>query len=114
MSAPKIPKEQWAQVIEKVGGPVEYKKIPVAEPGPGEVSKLSLLFGGGSGADSLFRSSLTSSTPVCATLISTPSTVTGPSRPNYRLSVATRVPVLSWPVAPVSPMKMQRLARPSV
>jgi len=35
--APNIPKEQWAQVIEKVGGPVEYKKIPVAEPGPGEV-----------------------------------------------------------------------------
>jgi len=33
----KIPKEQWAQVIEKVGGPVEYKKIPVQEPGPGEV-----------------------------------------------------------------------------
>jgi propanol-preferring alcohol dehydrogenase len=32
-----IPKEQWAQVIEKVGGPVEYKKIPVAKPGPGEV-----------------------------------------------------------------------------
>lgn len=35
--APNIPKEQWAQVIEKVGGPVEYKQIPVAEPGPGEV-----------------------------------------------------------------------------
>jgi alcohol dehydrogenase, propanol-preferring len=35
--APNIPKEQWAQVIEKVGGPVEYKKIPVAKPGPGEV-----------------------------------------------------------------------------
>jgi len=32
-----IPTEQWAQVIEKVGGPVEYKKIPVAKPGPGEV-----------------------------------------------------------------------------
>ena len=35
--APNIPEEQWAQVIEKVGGPVEYKKIPVAKPGPGEV-----------------------------------------------------------------------------
>jgi len=35
--APNIPTEQWAQVIEKVGGPVEYKKIPVAKPGPGEV-----------------------------------------------------------------------------
>ena len=35
--APNIPKEQWAQVIEKVGGPVEYKKIPVATPGPTEV-----------------------------------------------------------------------------
>lgn len=34
---PEIPKEQWAQVIEKTGGPVEYKKIPVQEPGPDEV-----------------------------------------------------------------------------
>lgn len=32
-----VPKEQWAQVIEKTGGPVEYKKIPVAKPGPDEV-----------------------------------------------------------------------------
>jgi len=37
MAAPRIPTEQWAQVIEKVGGPVQYKKIPVAKPGPGEV-----------------------------------------------------------------------------
>ena len=35
--APNIPEKQWAQVIEKVGGPVEYKEIPVAKPGPGEV-----------------------------------------------------------------------------
>ena len=34
---PEIPKEQWAQVIEKTGGPVEYKKIPVQKPGPDEV-----------------------------------------------------------------------------
>lgn len=33
----KIPTEQWAQVIEKVGGPVQYKKIPVQKPGPEEV-----------------------------------------------------------------------------
>jgi propanol-preferring alcohol dehydrogenase len=32
-----IPDEQWAQVIEKTGGPVEYKKIPVQKPGPDEV-----------------------------------------------------------------------------
>ncbi|CAN9223554.1 unnamed protein product [Alternaria alternata] len=32
-----IPKEQWAQVIEKTGGPVDYKKIPVQKPGPDEV-----------------------------------------------------------------------------
>lgn len=32
-----IPKEQWAQVIEQTGGPVEFKKIPVQEPGPDEV-----------------------------------------------------------------------------
>lgn len=36
-SATDIPTEQWAQVIEKTGGPVEYKKIPVAKPGPDEV-----------------------------------------------------------------------------
>ncbi|KAF3349603.1 Alcohol dehydrogenase 1 like protein [Verticillium longisporum] len=32
-----IPSEQWAQVIEKTGGPVVYKKIPVQKPGPDEV-----------------------------------------------------------------------------
>lgn len=32
-----IPTEQWAQVVEKTGGPVVYKKIPVAKPGPDEV-----------------------------------------------------------------------------
>lgn len=32
-----IPSEQWAQVIEKTGGPVDYKKIPVQTPGPDEV-----------------------------------------------------------------------------
>lgn len=26
--APSIPEKQWAQVIEKTGGPVEYKQIP--------------------------------------------------------------------------------------
>lgn len=35
--APQIPKSQWAQVIEKVGGPVKYKEIDVATPGPDEV-----------------------------------------------------------------------------
>ena len=32
-----IPKLQWAQVVEKAGGPVIYKQIPVAAPGPDEV-----------------------------------------------------------------------------
>ncbi|KAH6623023.1 alcohol dehydrogenase I [Chaetomium tenue] len=32
-----IPTEQWAQVVEKSGGPVSYKKIPVQKPGPDEV-----------------------------------------------------------------------------
>lgn len=32
-----IPSEQWAQVVEKTGGPVVYKKIPVQKPGPDEV-----------------------------------------------------------------------------
>jgi len=35
--APSIPSEQWAQVIESTGGPIEYKKIPVAKPGADEV-----------------------------------------------------------------------------
>ncbi|KAK0716753.1 chaperonin 10-like protein [Lasiosphaeria miniovina] len=37
MGQPEIPKEQWAQVIEKDGGPISYKRIPVPKPGPNEV-----------------------------------------------------------------------------
>ncbi|TIC97401.1 Alcohol dehydrogenase 1 [Colletotrichum higginsianum] len=37
MSAPEIPTEQWAQVIEKTGGPAIYKKIPVQKPASDEV-----------------------------------------------------------------------------
>ncbi|KAF7548903.1 hypothetical protein G7046_g8516 [Stylonectria norvegica] len=37
MSAPQIPTEQWAQVIEKTGGPTVHKRIPVPKPGPDEV-----------------------------------------------------------------------------
>ena len=37
MSSPQIPEKQWAQVIEKTGGPLEYKQIPVQKPGPDEV-----------------------------------------------------------------------------
>lgn len=32
-----IPETQKAQVIEKTGGPVEFKDIPVQKPGPDEV-----------------------------------------------------------------------------
>lgn len=32
-----IPETQWAQVVEKSGGPVVYKQIPVKKPGPDEV-----------------------------------------------------------------------------
>ena len=35
--APQIPEKQWAQVIEKTGGPLQYKEIPVPKPGPDEV-----------------------------------------------------------------------------
>jgi propanol-preferring alcohol dehydrogenase len=35
--APSIPSKQMAMVIEKTGGPVEYKEIPVQKPGPDEV-----------------------------------------------------------------------------
>ncbi|KAK8191768.1 chaperonin 10-like protein [Phyllosticta capitalensis] len=37
MAAPQIPKTQMAQVFEKNGGPIEFKEIPVPEPGPDEV-----------------------------------------------------------------------------
>eukprot|EP00934_Nitzschia_sp_Nitz4_P002228 Nitzschia sp. Nitz4//scaffold60_size111251//5//424//NITZ4_004132-RA/size111251-processed-gene-0.36-mRNA-1//-1//CDS//3329555519//2228//frame0 len=32
-----VPPEQWAQVVEKKGGPPVYKKVPVRMPGPDEV-----------------------------------------------------------------------------
>ncbi|KAJ5323950.1 hypothetical protein N7476_002550 [Penicillium atrosanguineum] len=35
--APSIPEKQWAQVVEKKGGPPVYKQIPVPKPGPDEV-----------------------------------------------------------------------------
>jgi len=35
--APQIPEKQWAQVIEKTGGPIDYKQIPVPKPGPDQV-----------------------------------------------------------------------------
>ena len=34
---PEIPKKQFAQVFQKNGGPLEYKEVPVPEPGPDEV-----------------------------------------------------------------------------
>lgn len=36
-SSPEIPTEQWAQVVDKTGGPVVYKKIPVPKPGADDV-----------------------------------------------------------------------------
>ena len=35
--ASEVPKKQMAMVIEKTGGPVEYKEIDVQKPGPDEV-----------------------------------------------------------------------------
>lgn len=35
--AGEVPTEQWAQVIESTGAPLQYKKIPVPKPGPDEV-----------------------------------------------------------------------------
>lgn len=32
-----VPEVQWAQVAEKVGGPLVYKQIPVPKPGPDEI-----------------------------------------------------------------------------
>ncbi|KAF5007858.1 hypothetical protein FDECE_5773 [Fusarium decemcellulare] len=36
-AGPNIPTEQWAQVLEQKGGPVQYKKIPVPKPASDEV-----------------------------------------------------------------------------
>ncbi|WEW56563.1 Alcohol dehydrogenase [Emydomyces testavorans] len=36
-SIPNLPKEQWAQVAPQVGGPLEYKKIPVPTPSHDQV-----------------------------------------------------------------------------
>jgi propanol-preferring alcohol dehydrogenase len=35
--APQIPEKQWAQVIEKTGGEITYKEIPVQKPASDEV-----------------------------------------------------------------------------
>jgi propanol-preferring alcohol dehydrogenase len=35
--SPQIPKKQMAMVVTKTGGPVEFKEIPVQQPGPDEV-----------------------------------------------------------------------------
>ncbi|MCJ1286393.1 alcohol dehydrogenase [Xylographa opegraphella] len=35
--APQIPEKQWAQVIEKTGGPIDYRQISVPKPGPDQV-----------------------------------------------------------------------------
>ena len=99
---PNIPTEQWAQVIEKTGGPVDYKKIPVQKPGPDEVL-VNIKFSGVCHTDlhavngdwplvSLFSSShleqlLTTSSP-----------------PSYPSSVATKVPVKSLPLVTSSLM----------
>ena len=32
-----IPEMQWAQVAEKIGGPLVYKQIPVPKPGPDQI-----------------------------------------------------------------------------
>ncbi|KAM0457642.1 hypothetical protein ACHAPV_006536 [Trichoderma viride] len=37
MGSLNLPTDQWAQVVEKVGGPATYKRIPVQKPGPDEV-----------------------------------------------------------------------------
>ncbi|EEH06090.1 alcohol dehydrogenase [Histoplasma capsulatum G186AR] len=37
MSKPVIPTSQWAQVADKIGGPLQYRQIPVPTPGPDEV-----------------------------------------------------------------------------
>jgi Zn-dependent alcohol dehydrogenase len=36
-NVPNVPDTQWAQVVDKSGGPCVYKQIPVQKPGPDEV-----------------------------------------------------------------------------
>src|SRR5690348_15568988 len=89
---PEIPKEQWAQVIEKTGGPVEYKKIPVQEPGPDEVL-VNIKYSGVCHTD---LHAVNGDWPLVSSTLedSQPHDLTLQSPPNFLLSVVTRVPVL--------------------
>ena len=88
-----IPSEQWAQVVEKTGGPVKYKKIPVQKPGPNEVL-INIKYSGKLPVMTYsflkLKTKQVFAIPTC-----TQSTVTGHWPPSFHLLVATRVLVLS-------------------
>lgn len=96
MSSPQIPTEQWAQVIEKTGGPVEYKKIPVQKPGPDEVL-VNIKFSGVCHTDLHAVNGFALLTLPRSRSLADAVQETGPCRPNCRSLVATRVPVSSSP-----------------
>ena len=76
----KIPDKQWAQVIEKTGGPVEYKQIPgKTEANPLSVNDQTPYCYLRAPTPLQIKSSSTSNTPESATPTSTPSMATGPS-----------------------------------
>ena len=91
--SPNIPEKQWAQVIEKTGGPVEYKQIPGQY--RGFQGTVDMLIAPQSRNRVRMRSSSTSNIQESAIPIYMPSTVTGPLQPSCRSSVATRVLVSS-------------------
>jgi hypothetical protein len=95
--SPTIPKKQWAQVIEKTGGPVEYKEIDVQQPGPDEVL-VNIKYSGVCTSTTPTRTPPTEplTDDLQATPTYTPSTATGRSRPNFHSSAATRAPASWW------------------
>lgn len=92
--APNVPEKQWAQVIEKTGGPVDYKEIP------GEISGSLTVHYHAYTSQSPNRvltkclsisSILESATPICM-----PSTVTGHCQQSSLSSEVTKVLVSLW------------------
>jgi hypothetical protein len=90
-----IPTEQWAQVIEKTGGPVDYKKIPVQKPASDEVL-VNIKFSGVCHTD---LHAVNGDWPLVGQAFCSTTNLyiaDDPSRqPNYLLSEATKAPALS-------------------
>ena len=79
--APNIPEKQWAQVIEKTGGPIDYKQIDGKDIQPSIYKHSTDTLQSRNQAQMKCLS--TSNTLVSATLISTLSTEIGHCQPSF-------------------------------